>query len=169
MSAGSILAACAPAGEMPQQQEGGGDGELGWEHQYGDSPRLRMQLNLDFADGSVADIIIPDCSWTGGTSETRKICALADSYYLPVTCHDATGPVALWAAAHLMLHIPNAMILETVRACYDGWYNDLVTERIPINAGMLSLPERPGLGVALREEVLSWPDARIDRSHGKVE
>ena len=27
VSAGSILAACAPAGEMPQQQEGGGDGE----------------------------------------------------------------------------------------------------------------------------------------------
>ena len=120
-------------------------------------------------EANAADIIIPDCSWTGGISETRKICALADSYYLPVTCHDATGPVALWAAAHLMLHIPNAMILETVRAYYDGWYNDLVTERIPINAGMLSLPERPGLGVALREEVLSWPDARIDRSHGKVE
>ena len=113
-------------------------------------------------EANAADIVIPDCSWTGGISETRKICALADSYYLPVSCHDATGPVALWAAAHLMLHIPNAMILETVRAYYDGWYNDLVTERIPINAGMLSLPEKPGLGVALREEVLSWPDAHID-------
>ena len=61
-----------------------------------------------------------------------------------------------------MLHIPNAMILETVRAYCEGWYNDVVTERIPINAGMLSLPHKPGLGVALREEVLSWPDARIE-------
>ena len=113
-------------------------------------------------EANAADIIIPDISWTGGISETRKICALADSYYLPVTGHDATGPVALWAAAHLMLHIPNAMILETVRAYCDGWYNDVVTERIPINAGMLSLPHKPGLGVALREEVLSWPDARIE-------
>ena len=113
-------------------------------------------------EANAADIIIPDCSWTGGISETRKICALADSYYLPVTCHDATGPVALWAAAHLMLHIPNAMILETVRAYYDGWYNEVVTERIPISDGMLSLPQRPGLGVALREEVLGWPDARVE-------
>ena len=113
-------------------------------------------------EANAADIIIPDISWTGGISETRKICALADSYYLPVTGHDATGPVALWAAAHLMLHIPNAMILETVRAYCEGWYNDVVTERIPINAGMLSLPQKPGLGVALREEVLSWPDARIE-------
>ena len=113
-------------------------------------------------EANAADIIIPDCSWTGGISETRQICALADSYYLPVTCHDATGPVALWAAAHLMLHIPNAMILETVRAYYDGWYNEVVTERIPISDGMLSLPLRPGLGVALREEVLGWPDARFE-------
>lgn len=113
-------------------------------------------------EANAADIIIPDCSWTGGISETRRICALADSYYLPVTCHDATGPVALWAAAHLMLHIPNAMILETVRAYYDGWYNEVVTERIPIRDGMLSLPQRPGLGVALREEVLGWPDARVE-------
>ena len=115
-------------------------------------------------EANAADIIIPDISWTGGISETRKICAQADTYYLPVTAHDATGPVALWAAAHLMLHIPNAMILETVRAYYNGWYNDIVTERIPISAGMLSLPQKPGLGVALREEVLTWPDARIEKS-----
>ncbi len=113
-------------------------------------------------EANAADIIMPDISWTGGISETRKICAQADIYYLPITGHDATGPVVLWAAAHLMLHIPNAMCLETVRAYYDGWYNDVVTERIPINDGMLSLPQKPGLGVALREEVLSWPDARIE-------
>ncbi len=76
----------------------------------------------------------------------------------------ATGPLAMWAAAHLMLHIPNAMILETVRAYYDGWYNEVVTERIPISDGMLSLPQSPGLGVALREEVLHWPDARVEKA-----
>ena len=61
-----------------------------------------------------------------------------------------------------MLHIPNAMILETVRAYYDGWYNEVVSERIPIADGMLSLPQRPGLGVTLREEVLHRPDARVE-------
>ena len=113
-------------------------------------------------EANASDIIMPDISWTGGISETRKICAQADTYYLPVTGHDATGPVALWAAAHLMLHIPNAMILETVRAYYNGWYNDIVTAPIPISEGTLSLPHKPGLGVALREEALSRPDARIE-------
>ncbi len=111
-----------------------------------------------------ADIIMPDMAWTGGITETRKIASMADTYYLPITSHDTIGPVALWSAAHLMLHIPNAMIMETVRAYYEGWYNDVMTERIPISEGMLSLPERPGLGTALREEVLSRPDVHIEVS-----
>jgi galactonate dehydratase len=111
-----------------------------------------------------ADIVMPDMAWTGGISETRKICSMADTYYLPITSHDTIGPVALWSAAHLMLHIPNAMIMETVRAYTEGWYNDVMTERIPISEGMLWLPERPGLGTALREEVLKRPDVHIEVS-----
>jgi galactonate dehydratase len=113
---------------------------------------------------NAADIIMPDMAWTGGISETRKICSLADTYYLPITSHDTIGPVALWSAAHLMLHIPNAMIMETVRAYYDGWYQDVMTDVIPISDGMLSLPEKPGLGTALREEVLQRPDVHIEVS-----
>jgi galactonate dehydratase len=113
---------------------------------------------------NAADIIMPDMAWTGGLTETRKICALADTYYLPITSHDTIGPVALWSAAHLMLHIPNAMIMETVRAYYDGWYEDVMTETIPISEGMLSLPERPGLGTALRKEVLQRPDVHSEVS-----
>ena len=113
---------------------------------------------------NAADIIMPDMAWTGGITETRKIAALADTYYLPITSHDTIGPVALWSAAHLMLHIPNAMIMETVRAYYEGWYNDVLTDRIPIADGMLGLPEKPGLGTALREEVLKRPDVHIEVS-----
>jgi galactonate dehydratase len=111
-----------------------------------------------------ADIIMPDMAWTGGITETLKICSMADAYYLPITSHDTIGPVALWSAAHVMLHINNAMIMETVRGYYDGWYADVMTERIPIHDGMLSLPETPGLGTKLREEVLSRPDVHIEVS-----
>ena len=30
--------------------------EPGWKHRYGDSPRLRLQLNVDFADGSTTSV-----------------------------------------------------------------------------------------------------------------
>ncbi len=117
-----------------------------------------------FVQSNAADIIMPDLAWTGGLTETRRICALADSYFLPVTTHDAIGPVSLRSAAHLMLHVPNAMVMETVRAYCRGWYADLVTESIPISDGMLSLPETPGLGTKLREEVLARPDAHVESS-----
>lgn len=116
---------------------------------------------------NAADIIMPDMAWTGGITETRKICAMADTYYLPVCSHDCIGPVAAWSAAHLLLHIPNAMIMETVRAYYLGWYNDFMTEPLPIVDGMCILSERPGLGTAMRPQVLSRPDVHIEVSDEK--
>jgi len=109
-----------------------------------------------------ADIIMPDFSWCGGFTEGRKVCSLADAYLLPITSHDTIGPVGLWAAAHLMLHIPNAMIMEFVRGYVDGWYNDIVEDQICISEGHLSLPNKPGLGTRLREDLLGRPDARIE-------
>jgi galactonate dehydratase len=81
---------------------------------------------------------------------------------LPITTHDTIGPVALWAAAHLMMHIPNAMIMETVRGYVSGWYNDVVTDQITIENGSLSLGNKPGLGTALHADLPSRPNARVE-------
>lgn len=110
------------------------------------------------------DIVMPDIVWTSGLTEARKIADLADTHYLPITTHDTIGPVALWAAGHLALHAPNTMIVESVRGYYLGWYNEVMTEPIPIRDGYLELEERPGLGTALREEIVSRPDAHIEVS-----
>jgi L-alanine-DL-glutamate epimerase-like enolase superfamily enzyme len=111
-----------------------------------------------------ADIIMPDFSWGGGITEGRKVCSMADTYYMPITSHDTIGPVGLWAAAHLMLHIPNAMIMETVRSytCVGGWYDEIVTDQIPIAEGQLSLPPKPGLGTRLRDDFTSRPNVHVE-------
>ena len=114
--------------------------------------RFRLR---EFVEKPAADIIMPDLSWGGGFTETRKICSLADTYYLPITLHDTIGPVALWAATHMMLHIPNAMIQEVVRGYVDGWYNDVLTEPLILEDGYLRLNGKAGLGAALRPELLS--------------
>lgn len=113
-------------------------------------------------ESKATHIVMPDIVWTGGLTETRKIADLADTYYLPITTHDTVGPVALWAGAHLAMHAPNTMIVETVRGYYLGWYNEMMTEPITIRDGYLELGERPGLGTALREEVLRRPDAHVE-------
>jgi L-alanine-DL-glutamate epimerase-like enolase superfamily enzyme len=116
----------------------------------------------EFIQKPAADIIMPDLSWGGGFTETRKVCSLADTYYLPVTLHDTIGPVALWAAAHMMLHIPNAMIQEVVRGYVDGWYNDVLTEPLTIANGHLRLNGKPGLGAALQPDITSRSGAHVE-------
>jgi galactonate dehydratase len=48
------------------------------------------------------------------------------------------------------------MILETVRGFYrDGWYDEVYTQNIEINAGRARIPNRPGLGTALKDDLLA--------------
>jgi galactonate dehydratase len=108
-----------------------------------------------------ARIIMFDIGWVGGLSEAAAIAALAESYELPVAPHDCTGPVVLTAATHLDLAVPNALVQETVRAYYLGWYGDIVTALPTIAGGQIAPPPGPGLGTALRPDVLGRPDAQI--------
>ncbi len=111
---------------------------------------------------NAVDIVMPDLSWGGGITEGRKIASLADTYFLPVTCHDTIGPVALWAAAHLLLNIPNALNMETVRGYLEGWYREVVTDVLPVADGFLTLPEAPGLGTKLRDDFVARPEALVE-------
>jgi len=103
----------------------------------------------DYLQTGVAGVVMPDLSWCGGLSEGRKIAALADAWQLPVAPHDCTGPVVWTASSHLSLHAPNALVQESVRAFYTGWYKELVTELPVVKNGMLSLGDKPGLGLEL--------------------
>ncbi len=108
-----------------------------------------------------ARIIMLDLSWVGGITEAKKIASMAEAYQLPVAPHDCTGPVVLMASMHLSLNAPNALIQETVRAYYTGWYRELVTDLPIIDNGYASLPPTPGLGTRLLPDLTRRPDARV--------
>jgi galactonate dehydratase len=114
--------------------------------------------------GGGAQILVFDVGWMGGVTEARKVAALAEAFERPVAPHDCTGPVVYTAATHLSMHLPNAMIQESVRAFWSGWYGELVTALPMIEDGMVSAPEGPGLGTALRPEVFERADAHIRSS-----
>ncbi|MHB8958459.1 MAG: mandelate racemase/muconate lactonizing enzyme family protein [Candidatus Limnocylindrales bacterium] len=101
-------------------------------------------------DKQAARIVMFDIGWVGGLSEARKIAAMAEAHNLPVAPHDCTGPVVLTASSHLALNAPNALIQETVRAFYTGWYCDVVTTLPTIADGYIAPPAGPGLGTALQ-------------------
>jgi L-alanine-DL-glutamate epimerase-like enolase superfamily enzyme len=106
-----------------------------------------------------------DISWCGGISEAKKIATMAEAHQLPVAPHDCTGPVVLVASTHLSINAPNALIQETVRAYYTGWYRELVTTLPEIANGFISAPSGPGLGTELLPNLHLRPDARV-RSSG---
>ena len=101
---------------------------------------------------------MPDLIWTGGITETVKIATLAEAYHLAIAPHDCTGPVNVFACLHVCAAVPNAMIMESVRGFYRGYYLDLVTKAVPIREGQAFFEFGPGLGVALRPDVLARPD-----------
>lgn len=115
----------------------------------------------DYLQTGVAGVAMLDLSWCGGLSEARKIAAMADAWQLPVAPHDCTGPVVWAASSHLSLHAPNALIQESVRAFYTGWYKELVTELPTVTKGMLSLNNKPGLGLELLPDLHQRADATL--------
>ncbi|NDA99446.1 MAG: mandelate racemase/muconate lactonizing enzyme family protein [Betaproteobacteria bacterium] len=115
----------------------------------------------DYLQTGVAGVVMLDLSWCGGLSEARKIAAMADAWQLPVAPHDCTGPVVWAASSHLSLHAPNALLQESVRAFYSGWYKELVTDLPVVKQGMLSLSDKPGLGLELLPDLHRRADATV--------
>jgi galactonate dehydratase len=103
----------------------------------------------DLLAAQAAGVVMLDLSWCGGLTAARKIAAMAEAEKLPVAPHDCTGPVVLAASTHLSLSAPNALIQESVRAFYKGWYAEIVTCLPEVKNGQISVSRSPGLGMEL--------------------
>lgn len=124
----------------------------------------RLYSKWDFRtllEQRLVDVIQPDLCHAGGISECKKIAALAEAYYVKVAPHNPQGPVATAAAAHLAMAIPNFHILEYVRQ--EPYRDRALREAWVVEKGNLTVPDRPGLGVDLNEEVLLASPPRLQR------
>ena len=108
---------------------------------------------LPILENRLTDYLMPDVTWTGGISELKKIATLAETYYIPVSPHDASGPINVVAGAQVMMSVPNFYRLETSRWDLSG-YNAFITEPLDNRGGRLKVPDKPGLGVEMNMEYL---------------
>ncbi|CAN7580294.1 mandelate racemase [Devosia sp. Root413D1] len=116
----------------------------------------RAHTKWDFVpilEQKLADYIMPDVTWTGGITEMKKIAILAEGYYVPISPHDAGGPINVLAGAHVMMTVPNFYRLETSRWDLSG-YNELMHTRLDNSNGALKLPRVPGLGIEMNRDYL---------------
>jgi len=116
----------------------------------------RLHTRFEFVpifENNLADYVMPDVTWTGGISELKKISTMAEAYYIPVSPHDASGPINIMAGAQVSMTIPNFYKLETIRYDLNG-YNRLMDRPLDVRDGNLYLTDQPGLGLNLDEAFL---------------
>ena len=132
--------------------------ERGRRSEEDDRMEAVVELRKELLNDRLVDYVMPDVAWCGGISEMRKIANLAESFYIPVTPHDASGPINILAGAHTMMTVPNFYKLEFNHAALNI-HNAVIDEPLDIRGGVLHLSEKPGLGVELNEEFLdAHPD-----------
>jgi galactonate dehydratase len=99
--------------------------------------------------GAVA-LIRPDLSLAGGFTQCRKIAALAEAGFVGVFPHLMGGPVNLAAYVQFGAAIPNYALMESGSAALD----EIVDAPLASAGGYVAVPDRPGIGVELREDRL---------------
>lgn len=108
-----------------------------------------------YFEQQVVSVIQPDLGLVGGITEGKKICDYANTYDITVQVHACSSPVATAAALHLEAAIPNFMIHEHHTNAIKPYSIVICEENYqPVN-GRFAIPDVPGLGVTLNEEVLT--------------
>ncbi|MGD0804667.1 MAG: mandelate racemase/muconate lactonizing enzyme family protein [Candidatus Bathyarchaeia archaeon] len=110
----------------------------------------------EIIDKRAVDLIQPDLATAGGIRETKKIADYAEEKSSMSTVqHFAGSPISFMANIHVAAAIHNFVALEH-HGLDIPWWKDLVTglpDPLMVN-GYVNVPEKPGLGVDLNEEVI---------------
>ena len=102
-----------------------------------------------------ADVIQPDITHFGGLLNTKKLAATAESHYILVAPHNVGGPVSTAAALHLAACTDNFKIQEHFNDFADPYVKAAAPGVPEVIDGYFALPEGPGLGVTLDEDVIA--------------
>jgi L-alanine-DL-glutamate epimerase-like enolase superfamily enzyme len=106
-------------------------------------------------DQRAVDLIHPDVTVCGGLLELRRIAEYADLNGIPVALHACNGPIAQIASVHAAAVMTNFVALE-YHAVECSFWSDLATGpgRPCVEDGCMRVPDAPGLGVELNDEVV---------------
>jgi L-alanine-DL-glutamate epimerase-like enolase superfamily enzyme len=107
----------------------------------------------ELIERQAASIVAPDIPKMGGLLEAKKVADLADLYYIHVAPHNVASPIGTMAAAQVCAAMQNFLVLE-FHAYSVPWWDDLAVGDGPlIQDGFIRVPDRPGHGLELDEEV----------------
>jgi L-alanine-DL-glutamate epimerase-like enolase superfamily enzyme len=110
----------------------------------GEGMANRVEI-MEWVDRGAYDIIQPGCD-DAGVTETWHMARMAHTRGKLFCPHNWQDGLVAIANAHVMAAVPNRFLLES-----NMTPNPLFKERLAVKNGHLDIPDRPGLGVALKE------------------
>lgn len=118
----------------------------------GETERTRFEFQ-PFIDQRSVDIVQPDVGRVGIT-ETMRIGFQAETHDIQVAPHLSVGlGPCIAASIHVACALPNTKILEFQPSVFDV-ANSILKKRITCEAGRYSLPDGPGLGIEVDEDII---------------
>ena len=109
----------------------------------------------DLIDHRAVDIIHPDPLTSGAIRETKRIGDYASLHGIETAIHFAGSPVGCMASVHMAATLKDMLAMEN-HAVDIPWWDDLVSgpSKPIVEAGHIAVPDTPGLGVELNEDVV---------------
>jgi L-alanine-DL-glutamate epimerase-like enolase superfamily enzyme len=105
-----------------------------------------------FFEAGAMDVASVDVIWNG-FHQAKKIADLAETFEVNCAPHNYYSHLATFISAQWCAVIPNVRILE-VDVDDVPWREELTTAVPQIENGVLAIPDRPGWGVEVNEDVL---------------
>ncbi len=117
----------------------------------------RLITSYDFTElfksGSVS-IAQPDLVNTGGIIEILKIGAMAEANNIAIAPHQAEGPLNTFTTLNADALLNNLKIQEMFdEFAYPEWVNEIVDNRPEVINGYAKLPDKPGIGINLKDNI----------------
>lgn len=100
------------------------------------------------------DVVMPNVARAGGLTEVRRIAAMCGAFHVDVAPHGVGSAIVVAAALQLAAATPNVRIYEYNRLP-NPLRDELSLEKPELVDGCLKIPEGPGLGVTLDEDMLA--------------
>ncbi|HTX62610.1 MAG TPA: mandelate racemase/muconate lactonizing enzyme family protein [Acidimicrobiales bacterium] len=119
---------------------------------------------IDMLERGPIGVLQPDAATCGGIGPARAMAQLAAAYGARVAMHHAAGPVSLAANLHVAATVHGVQAVEYSHVLRDGW--EVGTGAAfgidAIRDGCLDVPDAPGLGVGIDEELAAKYPYGID-------
>jgi L-alanine-DL-glutamate epimerase-like enolase superfamily enzyme len=107
---------------------------------------------------NAVDVLQPDVIKAGGLSCCRKILGIAESWNIPLITHSFYYGPGVAATAHFVMANPFS---DEMEICVAAIEEDFISPNFRPVCGKIAVPEGPGLGIEVNEDVIQH--FRIDK------